>query len=132
MNTHEEMGVRPPNDRKEEVQKQYYFYVLKCKDENITPCYHGSTTNLNKRFSDHKYNVQVPSNKKYNYKKSTFIRNNGGMNNWYACVNYTEFCTKYESRLIERAFMETDKNATLNSCFPIRFDHEKNIKKRCE
>ena len=119
-------------DEKDEVKKQYYFYSLKCKDETITPCYHGSTTNLNKRFSDHKYNVQVPSNQKYNYTKSTFIRNNGGMNNWYACVNYTEVCTKYKSRLIERAFIETDKNATLNMILPIAFDNEKKNRKKTQ
>ena len=59
-----------------------YIYMIKCKDENITDCYIGSTINLCSRKKSHKSVCKTPENKSYNFKVYKFIRDNGGFDNF--------------------------------------------------
>jgi hypothetical protein len=53
-------------------------YIIKCKIENDTPCYIGSTINYSCRRSTHK----TLCNKKINTPLYNLINNYGGWNNW--------------------------------------------------
>lgn len=57
-------------------------YMIKCKDENISDCYVGSTINLCSRKKQHKSVCKTPENKSYNFKVYKFIRDNGGFDNF--------------------------------------------------
>ncbi len=59
-----------------------YVYVIKCKDENITDCYVGSTINICSRKKQHKSDCNNQNTKAYNYKVYEFIRKNGGFDNF--------------------------------------------------
>ncbi len=56
--------------------------MIKCKDENISDCYVGSTINLCSRKKQHKSVCKTPENKSYNFKVYKFIRDNGGFDNF--------------------------------------------------
>jgi len=58
------------------------IYVIKCKNDNITEEYIGSTTNFNERKSKHKTCCNNEKDKSYNQLKYKFIRLNGGWDNW--------------------------------------------------
>lgn len=59
-----------------------FVYMIKCKDENISDCYVGSTINLCSRKKQHKSVCKTPENKSYNFKVYKFIRDNGGFDNF--------------------------------------------------
>jgi hypothetical protein len=59
------------------------IYVIKCKDDNITEEYIGSTINFRSRERCHKSNCNNEKCKEYNCKKYQFIRDNGGWDNWF-------------------------------------------------
>lgn len=59
-----------------------FVYMIKCKDENISDCYIGSTINLCSRKKQHKSVCKTPENKSYNFKVYKFIRDNGGFDNF--------------------------------------------------
>ena len=58
------------------------IYMIYCKDNNITPRYIGSSSNLKNRKLDHKKMCNSSSNKYYNLYVYRFIRENGGWDNW--------------------------------------------------
>ena len=59
------------------------IYKLLCNDPLITEIYIGSSTNTKQREKNHKRNCNNEKNKKhYNLRVYTFIRANGGWNNW--------------------------------------------------
>jgi hypothetical protein len=95
-------------------------YKIVCKDVNIKECYVGHTTKFATRKNEHKYACNTPESKKYNIYIYTFIRNNGGWDNWsmievekYPCEN------KLEAEKRERYWVETLK-AELNKIVPSR------------
>ena len=59
-----------------------FIYKICCKDPTITDCYIGSTTNIIRRRSNHKSSCTCVGNSKYNYLIYTFIRENGGWDNF--------------------------------------------------
>tara|TARA_R110000822_G_scaffold200527_1_gene338042 strand:+ start:792 stop:1265 length:474 start_codon:yes stop_codon:yes gene_type:complete len=123
---------------------QSNIYKLCCKDENITECYVGSTTNFKRRYLQHKcrsYNINELS---YSSKLYSFIRNNGGFDNWTMKLLENVNCdTKLELHKLERKWIE-NSNAILNCRVPTRTKKEfyqdnkarlcayKNIKFECD
>jgi len=95
-------------------------YMLVCKDINVKELYVGHTTNFTNRKSSHKHNCNNPNRKEYNLKVYTFIRANGGFNNW-SMIQLEEFPCKdiFEAAKQERVWCEKIK-ATLNSNVPCR------------
>jgi group I intron endonuclease len=57
-----------------------FIYKICCNDNKVTDFYIGSTTDLMRRTSQHKYNVLT--GKETNRKLYKTIRNNGFWNNW--------------------------------------------------
>jgi hypothetical protein len=100
------------------------IYKICCKDLNIKDIYVGHTTNLIKRRNSHKSKCNKGNCKEYNFKVYTYIRDNGGWDNWSVievekcpCLNFEEAC-KIERNYIEKL------NATLNKVIPTRTDKE--------
>ena len=58
------------------------IYIIKCKDDNITEEYIGSTTNFRERKNSHKSRCCNEKSNKYNLNIYKFIRENGGWENW--------------------------------------------------
>jgi len=103
------------------------IYVIKCKDDNITEEYIGSTTNFRSRKNHHKSCCNNENDKHHNYNIYQFIRANGGFENWimiqleeYPCKNKREAERREEEVRLER-------KATLNMIRAFRT--EENIKK---
>ena len=85
------------------------IYVIKCKDDNITEEYIGSTTNFIDRKCSHKTCCNNAKSHSYSLKKYEFIRNNGGWDNWimlevekYPCQDANEARMREEEIRIER------------------------------
>ena len=96
-------------------------YKICCNDINITDCYVGSTTNLNKRKRQHKSRCNTENRKDYNFNVYKFIRDNGGWRNWTVVLveSYPECKSREELLRFERYHMEK-LEATLNSQVPGR------------
>ena len=101
------------------------IYKLCCNDTNIPEVYVGSTVNFRARKNKHKHQVTNENNKDYNSKKSKFIRDTGGWENWkmvlienYAAKDYRDL----ESR--EREWYDKLK-CGLNSYKPYTSNEEK-------
>jgi predicted GIY-YIG superfamily endonuclease len=58
------------------------IYKIVCKDETITECYVGHTTDFPQRKIQHKESCTNPLSRCYNLKVYEFIRANGGLDNW--------------------------------------------------
>ena len=97
-----------------------YIYKICCKDPTITDCYIGSTTNIIRRRSDHKSACTCISRRAYNRYVYTFIRNNGGWENWTMTLLEEFSCeTKMQQLKKERDFIEQLK-PTLNKMVPAK------------
>jgi len=89
------------------------IYVIKCRDDNITEEYVGSTTNFRSRKWEHKSCCNNEKSKQYNDKKYQVIRANGGWENWimiqleeYPCKNKREAeCREDQVRLERKALL---------------------------
>lgn len=105
-----------------------YIYKISCKSENIDESYIGSTTNIIRRKSQHKYNLKTKSNRPI-YK---FINSNGGIDNFY----FETLLEVYiEDRLdlfkIEKQYIKSEKKL-MNCNVPCRekgeyYNDNKNI-----
>jgi len=74
------------------IHKLYTFYQIVCKNEEIKETYVGTTVNLKKAISNHKSMCKRSDIKLY-----TFIRNNGGWENWHIKVLEIRECyNQYE------------------------------------
>lgn len=100
------------------------IYKLVCNDLNVTDLYVGHTTDFKSRKATHKSSVENINHKDYNSKKSTFIRERGGFDNWsmiqielYPCNDVHEACAR------ERYWYEI-LGGTLNSSVPSRSKKE--------
>jgi group I intron endonuclease len=102
---------------------EYTIYKIICKDENIKDCYVGSTKDLHRRKSNHKYSCNTKINKDHNLPLYIFIRNNGGWDNFIFDIVETFICNKIQILEYERQFIEK-LNSTLNSWCPFRNKNE--------
>lgn len=95
------------------------IYKIKCRDESISDCYVGQTTNFQNRIKRHRQDCKNRDLKVYK-----FIRDNGGWQNW--TCEIVERCpceNGDQARLRERHWFET-LGATLNTLYPARTKKE--------
>ena len=96
------------------------IYKIVCKDMTITDCYIGSTIDFKQRKRTHKSNCNNENVKEYNYKIYTFMRENGGFNNFEIIEIKKYPCSsKRELELEERKQMEL-YGGSLNKNIPTR------------
>lgn len=83
------------------------IYMLYCKESSVTEIYIGYTTmNINKRMDVHRRCTNNPANKSYSNRTYTFIRNNGGWENWcYKILEEPKCSSKLEAREYEKYWM---------------------------
>jgi hypothetical protein len=68
------------------------IYKLYCKNPEITDFYIGSSVNAQQRYWDHKVDCNNPNRRNYEIKLYTFIRANGGIENWtFEIIDKCEF-----------------------------------------
>lgn len=91
------------------------IYKIYCKDENIKDCYIGSTNNLTKRKRQHKYTYDNINIKNCNLKLYTFIRANGGFENFDFIIleQFNTIIDKQDLFKIEGQYIKNN-NSTLN------------------
>ena len=91
------------------------IYKIYCKDENIKDCYIGSTNNLNIRKTNHKTVSNNPNSDRYNLKLYTFIRANGGWENFDFIIleQFETIIKKNDLLKIEGQYIKNN-NTTLN------------------
>lgn len=101
-----------------------HIYKLCCKNTDITDIYIGHTTNFTRRKQEHKNRSNTPNDKAYNRRVYTFIRDNGGFENW-DMIQIEEFNAKdtTEARARERYWVEQMK-PLLNCNIPNRTGKE--------
>ena len=100
------------------------IYKLCCKDLSITEVYVGQTTDFRRRKNHHKTACNNEKIKNYNSKVYTFIRDNGGFDNWDMIeIERFEAIDGYDAKKRERHWIETLK-ATLNGNIPSRTKKE--------
>ena len=96
------------------------IYKLCCTDPTVEDVYVGSTTNFHRRKRQHKESCTNVNSKKYEYPVYTYIRENGGWDNWdmvqIAEVNARD---KRDLHTIERQYVE-DLGAELNRQVPTK------------
>ena len=101
------------------------IYKIVCNDLNIKDVYIGHTTDFIRRKQTHRKNCSQESSYKYNTKLYSFIRDNGGFNNFQMLMIETFECKNgNEARTRERYWYEL-LNANLNSCRPIQTERER-------
>ena len=94
------------------------IYKIYCKDENITDCYIGRTTNFKNRKNCHKYSCNNINSKLYNQKNYKFIRDNGGFNNWIIEIIEKTPCNNIKEAIeFEKLYYEK-YNPALNILYP--------------
>ena len=97
-----------------------HFYKIVCKDLNITDCYVGHTTDFTQRKCQHKTACKNKNAIGYHLYLYSFIRENGGFNNWEMVLIDKRQCNDVlEARKIEREYIEKLK-ASLNKTIPSR------------
>lgn len=102
-----------------------YIYKIKHKTRIDTPVYYGSTCNLVLREQQHRYNCNGTNYKKHNYYVYQFIRDYGGWDNWKVeCIIEMLYKEKKELNEIEKLFIKTSAEKTLNSTIPNRSNKE--------
>jgi hypothetical protein len=96
------------------------IYEIVCKDSQIKDSYIGSTCNFRKRKCDHKTCCNNEKDSHYNFHLYTFIRKNGGWNNFEMWPIARVKCNdKIEKLMWERKYIERTK-PSLNYQFPLR------------
>ncbi len=102
-----------------------FIYKLTCNDINVKEIYVGSSTNMKQRKKGHKDKCNSINQKSYNSKVYTYIRANGGWNNWSLI-----WIKDYPSNSKRELEAEEDKimrelKATLNSTHPVMNKEER-------
>lgn len=93
----------------------YELYKNECDKSYI-----GSSQDLNKRISRHKYCCNTPSSRAYNYPVYKFIRENGGFDKWnFRVIEKRNFNTIKDMKEREKFFIKS-LNAGLNKNIPNR------------
>jgi group I intron endonuclease len=100
------------------------IYKIFCKDESITECYVGSTTDLNKRIGRHKSNCNIKTSTCYNIRLYKYIRDHGNFDNWNFEILEDYPCRNKESLVKRERYWFEKLGTTLNSCYPERNEKE--------
>jgi hypothetical protein len=94
------------------------IYKICCNDETIKECYVGHTTNFKQRKIEHKYACCNENSKSYNCKVYSFIRGNGGFDNW-KFIEIEKFpCNSKEEAHMRENYWYFNLKATLNTIAP--------------
>lgn len=94
------------------------IYKICCNDETIKECYVGHTTNFKQRKIEHKYACCNENSKSYNCKVYSFIRGNGGFDNW-KFIEIEKFpCNSKEEAHMRENYWFFNLKATLNTIAP--------------
>ena len=101
-----------------------YFYKIVCRDLTIQDCYVGHTTNFRIRKNGHKTTCNNPNARNHNTYVYSFIRDNGGWDNFDMILIETMKCeSKLDAERKERDYIE-NLNSTLNQFIPSRTKKE--------
>ena len=101
------------------------IYKISCKDKQITDCYIGSTTNLQRRTWKHRSDCHFPGSRAYNREVYKKMRDHGGWENWEINPLAVVKCQNKKELLdLERKYYEAEKNASLNTHYPGRTKQE--------
>ena len=104
------------------------FYKIYCKDPSINELYIGHTTNFIQRKHAHKQSCLNITNKNYNCKLYSVIRDNNGWDNWRMEIIAFHDCDGLmTAKKYEQVYFEQYK-ATLNSIEPMPKPKPKIIK----
>jgi len=101
----------------------YLIYKIYCKDTSITDVYIGSTKDFYKRKYSHKSSCNNSTLKDYNMKVYTFMRENGGFDNWDFEVIEENIEDKVQALVREKYYIEF-YNTSLNCNKPFRTEEE--------
>lgn len=106
------------------------IYKICCKDVNVKGEYVGSTTNMQRRKTQHKHNCYNDKKKDYNQRVYSYIRDNGGWENW-DFIEVEKFIATDKNHLHtrERYWIELLKSE-LNCSIPMRTNKEWHIDNR--
>ena len=100
------------------------FYKIVCKDINITDLYIGHTTDFTRRRWQHKSTCLNPDNSQHNSRIYSFIRENGGWDNWdMILIDRCSCRDSLEAKQKERNLIEI-LSANLNTNIPSRSKKE--------
>jgi len=91
---------------------KYIIYEIKCKDQNIKENYIGSTLDFLKRKSVHKCKCK---NDTYQNSLYSFIRENGGWDNFTMYPIEIYYCNEKIEALIREKYWINNINSTLNT-----------------
>ncbi len=95
------------------------MYKIVCKDETILDCYVGHTTNFKQRQIEHKYACCNENSKSHNILVYTFIRANGGYDN-FTFIQIEEYpCENKKQAHSRENYWVFELKATLNAIMPI-------------
>lgn len=97
-------------------------YMIKSKDINNTATYVGKTGNYERRIASHISNCNNPRSANHNYPVYTFIREFGGMDNFYFILVKTNL-NDIDATLLEATLIR-DLNPYLNKVVPLRSEKE--------
>ncbi len=100
------------------------MYRIVCKNPEIKECYVGQSTNLIKRRNKHKSCCTNSNCKEYSYPVYSFIRENGGFDNWEVILIEYYTCNNREEASARERYWKEFYNATLNVYVPGRGQKE--------
>jgi len=95
------------------------IYQIKSKNPEIIDCYIGHTTNLKSRKAEHKYACNNQNSKSFHMKVYTFIRDNGGWDNWEIVEIELYPCNSKREAEIREHYWYFTLGAKLNEISPI-------------
>jgi hypothetical protein len=105
--------------------KTYIIYEIKCNDANVEFNYVGHTTNFRNRKHKHKSTCNNENGAQYNLKIYTFIRENGGWENWsMSPLEEYECETPIQAKIQEQYWIDI-KQSKLNSLRAYRSEAQK-------
>lgn len=96
------------------------IYKICCDDERISDIYVGHTTNITSRCAEHKYNCCNKKSKSYEVYMYSFIRENGGWDNWYMIEIERYPCENKHEALMRENYYVKLLNSSLNKLSPIK------------
>lgn len=95
------------------------IYQIRCKNTDVIDTYVGHTTNKKSRTNEHKYNCSNENSKSYNVYLYSFIRDNGGWDNW-ELITIEEYpCNLKKEALSRENYYIHHLNSTLNQLSPV-------------
>jgi hypothetical protein len=104
------------------------IYRLYCKNTEITDFYIGSSVNAQQRYWDHKVDCNNPKRRNYEIKLYTFIRANGGIENWtFEVIDKCEFHLRNQ---IEQKWLDELKPSLNMDRAHLTIEEKKNVAKK--